>query len=255
MDKIFMACEIQNNEVRENALEALRDFGTQEYDLLELYFERVCKTTANAARSDDSKVGANAFEFWTTLAEHELSLKQENVHYKRYVENIRDDILQLIFDGLLKIDFDEDDDDEDEWGHAHSATCCLKIMAQLIGNEIQDPVVKYVAMHIQEQDWKKKYAALMALGSITEGPDKKQFANVIVLSLQQLMAMFDDQNPKIRHAIAWVMRKLSEDHAEVLLNPQIIQQFLHRILESLKDKPKISFQCCSSLMWLAKSVE
>jgi hypothetical protein len=43
-----------------------------------------------------------------------------------------------------------------------------------------DPVVQYVAQHIQSQNWKEKYASLMALGSITEGPDKQKFAVVIV---------------------------------------------------------------------------
>ena len=43
-----------------------------------------------------------------------------------------------------------------------------------------DPVVQYVASHIQAADWKEKYAALMALGSIVEGPDKQKFSAVII---------------------------------------------------------------------------
>jgi hypothetical protein len=49
-----------------------------------------------------------------------------------------------------------------------------------MGNELMDPVVQYVAQYIQSQNWKEKYASLMALGSITEGPDKQKFSMVIV---------------------------------------------------------------------------
>lgn len=43
-----------------------------------------------------------------------------------------------------------------------------------------DPVVQYVAAHIVAAEWKEKYASLMALGSIVEGPDKLKFSDVIV---------------------------------------------------------------------------
>jgi hypothetical protein len=36
----------------------------------------------------------------------------------------KEELLQLVFDGLLKINFEEDEDD-DEWGHHLSAACCL----------------------------------------------------------------------------------------------------------------------------------
>jgi hypothetical protein len=130
----------------------------------------------------------------------------------------KNDLLQLIFEGLLKITFEEDEDD-DEWGHSLSAACCLQRLSVLLGNELMDPVVSYVAMHIQSQDWKEKYASLMALGSITEGPDKTKFSLVIVQALQNLLAMFQDPNGKVREAISWVMSRISEHHAEVLLNP------------------------------------
>lgn len=85
----------------------------------------------------------------------------------------------LIFAGLLKINFEEDDDD-DEWGHALSAACCLQTLATLLQNDVMEPVVQYVAAHIQAADWKEKYASLMALGSIVEGPDKTKFSVVII---------------------------------------------------------------------------
>jgi len=59
----------------------------------------------------------------------------------------------------------------------------------------------------------------MALGSITEGPEKQKFLGVILHALQNLLAMFKDSNGKVREAISWVMSRICEHHADVLTNP------------------------------------
>jgi len=71
MEKIFMACESPDEEVREFALNTLQEVGTQQYESVEIYFKQICAVTAAAANSESNKVGAQAFEFWTTLAEDE----------------------------------------------------------------------------------------------------------------------------------------------------------------------------------------
>lgn len=62
----------------------------------------------------------------------------------------------------------------------------------------------------------------MALGSITEGPDRQRFSNVIAQSLPNLLSMFEDKVGKIREAISWVMNRICEHHADVLTGPQVI---------------------------------
>ena len=48
------------------------------------------------------------------------------------------------------------------------------------------PIVSFVSENIVQTDWKLRYASLMALGAISEGPEKVKFAEVIVPSLDQL---------------------------------------------------------------------
>ena len=140
---------------------------------------------------------------------------------KNYIELCKDHLITMVLQGLLMINFEEDEDD-DEWGHALSAACCLQKLSILLCNHVMEPVVQYVAANIQQADWKNKYASLMALGSITEGPDKQKFLEVIIHALQNLLQMFKDKNGKVREAISWVMARICEHHADVLSNPQII---------------------------------
>ncbi len=66
----------------------------------------------------------------------------------------------------------EDDEDDEEWGVNMSAGCCLQKISVILKNEVMVPVVEFVKNNIMQEDWKLKYASLMALGAISEGPDK-----------------------------------------------------------------------------------
>ena len=162
--------------------------------------------------------------------------------------------MNLITQGLLVINFDEDQDDED-WGHALSAACTLQKVALLLKSEVIDHVITFVTANIQMPDWKNKYASLMALGSITEGPERQRFQEVILSALPNLLEMFADPNSKVREAIGWVMARISEHHADIFADDNITKQYLQKILEGVKDKPRISNQCCSALEKAAASTE
>jgi hypothetical protein len=71
MEKILKSCTHPDDEIKEDALICLRDIAQQEYFCIEEYFQQVCQATGAAARQTAPKVGASAFEFWTTLAEVE----------------------------------------------------------------------------------------------------------------------------------------------------------------------------------------
>lgn len=121
--------------------------AANEYESIEYYFQQICQITEQAASSASDRVGAQAYEFWTTLAEIENSKIERGQPLKNYIGSTKTQLLQLIFMGLLKINFEEDEDDDD-WGHALSAACCLQAMSQLLKNEVMDPVVLFVSQNI-----------------------------------------------------------------------------------------------------------
>ena len=123
MEKVFTACGLPDEEIQEYALHCLREIAVQEYEIVQFYFENICKVTEAATKSTSPKVGAQAFEFWTTLAEDETERKA-NGTAKNYIETCKDQLVIMVLGGLMIINFEEDEDD-DEWGHALSAACCL----------------------------------------------------------------------------------------------------------------------------------
>ena len=67
---------------------------------------------------------------------------------------------------------EDDDFDDEEWGVNLSAGCCLQKVSHILKNDIMQPVVEFVKENIMAADWRLRYASLMALGAVSEGPDK-----------------------------------------------------------------------------------
>ena len=124
MDRIFQACGSSNEEVFEYALTCLTDVTTQEYEGVVDYFNKICEVTAIGAKHSSPKVGARAYEYWTTLVEDETERIAKGAPCVNFIAGCASNLIELILEGLGIITFDEDDDD-DEWGHALSAALCL----------------------------------------------------------------------------------------------------------------------------------
>lgn len=127
-------------------MHCLREISIQEYENVKFYFEKICELTGKATKSKSSRVGAQAFEFWTSMAEEETERNKKGTS-QDYIASTQNQLLELVLEGLKVITFEEDEDD-DEWGHALSAACCLQKMALLMGNYVLQPVVEFVAAHI-----------------------------------------------------------------------------------------------------------
>lgn len=153
MDKIFQACSNQNAEIFDMALTCLSDVTTQEYDKVVDYFDQICAVTASGAKHQSSKVGARAYEYWTTLVEDETERITKGAPCVNFIAGCAPNLIELILEGMGIVTFDEDDED-DEWGHALSAGLCLQKLSILIKNDVLERVVSYAAGNIQQQDWR-----------------------------------------------------------------------------------------------------
>lgn len=88
-----------------------------------------------------------------------------------YISRCKDFLTILLLGRIAIVTIDDDEDDE-EWGVNMSSGCCLQKISLILKNDIMEPVVQFVKENITQGDWKLRYASLMALGAISEGPDK-----------------------------------------------------------------------------------
>jgi importin subunit beta-1 len=90
MERLFLACTHQHEEIVENALHCLREITTQEYECMQFYFNKICEVTANLAKHPSSRVGAQAYEYWTTLVEDETERSTKGVKCIGYIYSCKE---------------------------------------------------------------------------------------------------------------------------------------------------------------------
>lgn len=98
---------------------------------------------------------------------HEAGEQPDRESY-HFAELALADILPVLLWTLTK---QEDDYDEDEWTVAMAAATCISLLAQCVGNNVIQFVVPFIETNIQNEDWRNREAAVMAFGSILDGPD------------------------------------------------------------------------------------
>jgi hypothetical protein len=161
-------------------------------------------------------VGAQAIEFWTSLAEEEIYRRKNGLPVANYIDGIHDSLLQMMLAKIRNVEIEDDCEEDDEWGVQTSAGCCLQKLSVLLGSKVIPKVVEFVKTNINHADWQGRYAALIALGAITEVPDKRAIGEILAGSLSMLLNMFKDNSIKVREAISWVISKVCEHHGDVL---------------------------------------
>jgi len=55
-----------------------------------------------------------------------------------------------------------------------------------------------------------------------------------------LLNMFKNPHSKVREAVSWVIARICEHHPEVFSVPNVAAAFIQQLIESIKDKPRIS---------------
>lgn len=245
MAKVLEAMRAPDVGIRETAMQCLVEIGRQEYEHMGAYINQIAELTRQVAFNDDMRVGTQGIEFWTTVAEVEYARVEKGGQILGFVSSFKDFLLEMLLQGISKMDMDDDDDAEDEWGVNLASGCCLVKVSLLLKNDVLGPVVDYVKQNIMHEQWQARYAALMALGAIADGPDKQQFAEILVPSMQQLMNMFADSSVKVRQAISWVTFVICTHHADVMVSSaESTAHFISVILQSLPDKHRISVYIC-----------
>jgi hypothetical protein len=157
-----------------------------------------------------------------------------------YIKKCGGQLIDLLLECIQKINIEDEDEEDEELGVSMSSVCCLRAIALLVGNDIMEPVLAFTSDNINHEDWKKRFSSLIALASITEGPEKQRFMNVIIPGLNGLISKFNDNYAKVREAIAIVFNKICEHHPEVIMNASILPNILPIFFQSLQDKPRIS---------------
>ena len=160
---------------------------------------------------------------------------------------------QVLVNILPLLTTTKEDDDEDDWTRAMAAGACLELMARDIGDPIIQPVANFVESRIRDPQWQNREAAVMAFGSILDGPETTKLASLVTQAFGELISMLsNDESVKVRETVAWTFTKITETMMGVIPAEMYLSEIVNALVLALKNEgdthsTRVQSHCCAAL--------
>lgn len=260
-----VVCESTNSNDQRVKVAALQCLGK----IMSLYYEHMMAYMGNALfqitlaamKSSEPEVAMQGMEFWSTVAEAEFDMNMDyEDEIERGAENPKNMSLKFmelaaphVCPVLLEAMAHHDDgDDDDDWTPAKAAGVCLMLAAQCVRDDIVNHVIPFFK-HFQNPDWKYKEAAIMAFGSILDGPDPKKLLPMAQEALPAIVAAMCDKNVNVRDTAAWSLGRVIDTCSELANNAELLQSVLPALSNGLHQEPRVAVNVCWALVSLVKA--
>jgi importin subunit beta-1 len=211
----------------------------------------------------EEAVALQAIEFWSAVCDEEQALAIEaadaalygevaEVESQNFAKTALPEILPVFLELLCQQDEDADDD---EWNRSMAAGNCLGLLASTVGDNIVAPVIPFVEAGITQQDWRPREAAVMAFGSILDGPDPAVLKPFVTQALPPLIDMMqNDPSPHVKDTVAWTLGRITDVMVELIQPDVHLQTFITAVVVGLESSNRIVGNCCWSLTNLAEQM-
>lgn len=210
----------------------------------------------------DEQVALQAVEFWSTVCDEEIELaleaeeaaefseapERESSHFARVA---LPEVLPVL---LLLLTKQEEDASDDEWNVSMAAGTCLALLAQCVGDGIVTPIIPFVEGNIKSPEWRCREAAVMAFGSILDGPEEKILAPLVAQALPTLIEMMRDPSLHVRDTTAWTLGRISDVLVKTIKVDVHLPALITALVGGLDESPRIVSNCCWSIMNLAEQL-
>jgi importin subunit beta-1 len=150
-------------------------------------------------------------------------------------------IVPILFEQLAK---QEEDVDEDEWTPTKAAGVCILLLAQCCGDAIVDHTLPFISQHFLSGDWHYREAAIMAFGSVLEGPSVEKLTSLADQAILPLVGAVSDANLEVRDTAAWAIGRVCDSCQECVVKEGNLKSMLQALLAALRDHPRVASNAC-----------
>ncbi|KAH7727518.1 importin subunit beta-1 [Aphelenchoides avenae] len=262
MQVVCEATQCQDKGVKVLALQCLVKIMSLYYQFMEKYMvAALFPITVDAMKSQEDEVSLQGIEFWSNVCEEELGLAMEAEEAqeqgrtptqvsRHYAKGALIHILPILTETLAK---QEESEDDDEWVPAKAAGVCIMLLAQCCGDAIVDPILPFITQHFGSENWHYREAAIMAFGSILEGPEKSNLLRLVQQAIRPLIATLADNHLAVRDTSAWAIGRVCDTCEDLVTNGEIIQELLPALFIALQQPPRVATNVCWAISSLVKA--
>ncbi|CAK7906187.1 importin subunit beta-1 [[Candida] anglica] len=263
MQVVCEATQADNNEIQASAFGCLSRIMALYYQYMALYMEKALYgLTVSGMQSKDEKVACMAVEFWSSVCEEELEITLQREEYGAEVGEEYQSFnfallsIQQVLPTLLNLLTRQNEDPEDDdWSVAMAAGACIQLFAQNTGSYVVQPTLSFVSENIQNSNsWNCREAAVMAFGSILDGPERDQLKELISQALPPILSLMTDEYLQVKETVAWCLGRIADLVVDAIDNQQYLPAVISALATGLQDHPKVSTNCCWTLMNLLEQL-
>jgi len=244
----------QPTEVQQVAWDACVQLAMEYYNLLELYINDMFPLCLSAMESDNERLAISAVEFWSTICDYELYLKEEGLtdQDRCLIDHAKQFLIPILIKKLIR----EDEDDDGSWTLAMASSACLCLISQVLGDKILEVTtsgrcwLEDVISNFLTEPWNLREAALMAFGNILEGPSSDKMRELIELALPFLIQALSDSTVIVRETAAWTVGRIAQFHPLILV-PLLSRGLMDLLIKHLEDNPRVANYVCYAIFELA----
>eukprot|EP01112_Ceratiomyxa_fruticulosa_P013181 TRINITY_DN3691_c0_g1_i3.p1 TRINITY_DN3691_c0_g1~~TRINITY_DN3691_c0_g1_i3.p1 ORF type:complete len:854 (-),score=220.38 TRINITY_DN3691_c0_g1_i3:421-2982(-) len=236
----------QNINIRVAGFECLVKIASLYYEKLPQYMQKIFSITLECIKKDKENVVLQAIEFWSTLCDEEVYLLEEIQEAMeqgqtppvchQFIKGALVFLVPLVLETLTK---QEEGADEDTWNVAMAGATCLGLIANVVKDDIVNVVIPFVQENITKPAWRQREAALMAFGSILEGP-QQSISPLIVQAFPVLVQHSKDQEEQVQDTAVWVLGRICQLHPTAIKGGTHFEPLLLTLLECLRAPPKVA---------------
>lgn len=259
MQVVCEATQDNNTDVQAAAFGCLCKIMSLYYSFMKPYMEQALYAlTISTMESPDDKVASMTVEFWSTICEEEIDIAYElsqfpNSPLQSY--NFALVSLKEVVPNLLKLLTRQNEDfEDDDWNVSMSAGVCLTLFAQNCADEILQPVLEFVEKNITDSNWRNREAAVMAFGSIMDGPDKTQRTFYINQALPAILNLIKDESLQVKETATWCIGRIADIVVDAIDPQEHLPSVIQVCLTGLNDHPKIAANCSWTIINLVEQL-
>uniref|UniRef100_A0A914ZAG2 Importin N-terminal domain-containing protein n=1 Tax=Panagrolaimus superbus TaxID=310955 RepID=A0A914ZAG2_9BILA len=262
MRVVCEATQAPDTRIRVAALQCLVRIVSLYYNHMDMYMkEALFAITVDAMKSTDNNVCLQGIEFWSNVCEEELVLacqeieareegRTPNVVSRYYAKGALQHILPLLLNTLAR---QEEDDDEDEWVPAKASGVCIMLLAQCTQDEIVPLILPFIQQHFENPDWHFREAAIMAFGSILDGPSQEILNQLVGGAIMPLIRTLADPHMVVRDTSAWAIGRVCDSCESLVTREEVLRDLVPALFKALEQEPRVAFNACWALSSLVKA--
>ncbi|CEP08957.1 hypothetical protein [Parasitella parasitica] len=238
-------------ELQVAAYECLNKIANLYYDKLEDYM-------TSALYNANPSVVLQSIEFWSTICDIEITRKKENTmpmfaFADKFIMYILPTLLELLIKDKQRADILESDED---WDIHKSASHCLSLVACCCKELIIPRLIQFIKKNLlcsEQTDWNQKEAAIIAFGSILDGPSRVKMKLLVDQILPTIVDCMKHPNAHIRLAASWTLVEIIKESSQVLEEPDTLHNVISAVIFGLRDaNQRISHNACLAIIHCAE---